>query len=164
MQKKSPPKYLLTDIRWLVVGRSCQQWCRPLPVSRHSWRSSMTCLKSRLTWKRLSGRSCTVRRHCWSASVAPSSCWRTLSHRYVASACRLSFELVRASAPGIKRKSSKRLGPPLIYWIMSTFLYLCLSIAHFQLSRFVLHLYCMLGKQWGILDMFSFIVKLLYWF
>ena len=35
-----------------------------LHVSSPSWRSSMICLRSRLTWRRSSGRSCTGPRHC----------------------------------------------------------------------------------------------------
>lgn len=54
-----------------------------LPLAlRRSWRSSTTCLRSRLTWRRLSGRSCTVPRRCSSVSAALFSCWKTSSRRY----------------------------------------------------------------------------------
>lgn len=50
-------------------------------IFRRSWRWSTTCSRSRQTWRRSSGRSCTVHRRSSSASVAPFSCWRTSSRR-----------------------------------------------------------------------------------
>lgn len=69
---------------WGPWGFGCDSCCR-----RPCWRWSMTCLKSRPTWRRLWGRSCSERWRCCSVNAAPCSYWRTLTHLW--DACLTNF-------------------------------------------------------------------------
>lgn len=172
VQKKNPPKYLLTHIvacGWEVVGghvNSGVVLCpcpgtlggRQWPVWRADW-PGKDCQEDHAPCADIAEVRALLRpvaRGHWVTGMLPPPAAYPLS----TSAC---LHLEQRGSP---RKGWTHVQFTLVFhWIISNFFFPLLSFRHTFPSAFLLRLSRVHRKQWGILVMFSvMIVQLLYWF